>query len=79
VYVRPLCTKLNGTYRLRGLLSWGETTAMIVNPPFISPEPPIPAMARPMMSIMELVATPHSSEPSSNIERKTRNVIYEHC
>ena len=52
---------------------------MIVNPPFISPEPPIPEMARPMISIVELVATPQSSEPSSNIERKTRNVIYEHC
>jgi hypothetical protein len=50
---------------------------MIVNPPFISPEPPTPAMARPIISIMELVATPHSNEPSSNIERKTKNVIYE--
>jgi hypothetical protein len=50
---------------------------MIVNPPFMSPEPPTPAMARPIISIMELVATPHSSEPSSNIERKIRNVIYD--
>ena len=49
---------------------------MIVKPPFIRPEPPIPATARPIMSIIELVATPQRSEPSSNIDRKIKNVIY---
>lgn len=61
---------------LRGRFSIGETAAMIVKPPFIRPDPPIPAIARPMMSIVELVATPHMREPISNMNRKIRNVIY---
>jgi len=66
-------------YVLHGRFSGGDTTAMIVKPPFIRPEPPIPAIARPIMSIIELVATPQSSEPSSNIDKNIRNVIYRKC
>jgi len=65
-----------GDFAIRGRFSIGETTAMMVNPPFISPEPPIPEIARPIMSIIELVATPHSSEPSSNMKTKVKKVIY---
>jgi hypothetical protein len=61
---------------IRGLFPCGEITAIMVKPPFISPEPPTPATARPMISIFELVATPHKSEPSSNMDRNIRNVIY---
>jgi hypothetical protein len=47
---------------------------IIVNAPFMIPEAPDPAMARPTMSILELVETPHNNDPSWNIRRKTRNV-----
>jgi hypothetical protein len=49
---------------------------MIVIDPFMIPEPPIPATARATMNIFEEAATPHSSEPSSNIARKERKVNF---
>jgi hypothetical protein len=47
---------------------------MIENAPDAKPEPPTPAIARPMMSIFELVATPQRREPSSNKKKNERNV-----
>lgn len=57
-----------------GLLYNGAAAAMIVIVPFDSPELPIPAMARPMMSISEDWAAPQSTEPNSNTPRKVMNV-----
>jgi hypothetical protein len=45
-----------------------------VKAPFWIPEAPIPAIARPTMSIMEELATPQIREPSSKREKKARNV-----
>jgi hypothetical protein len=59
----------------RGLLVIGDTVAMTVNPPLRMPDPPIPAIALPIMNITELVATPHIRDPSSKIDKKTRKVI----
>lgn len=44
-------------------------------PPFRMPEAPEPAMARPMMNIVELVDTPHINDPNSKTARKERNVF----
>lgn len=59
-----------------GLLSTGDTVATTTNPPFIRPDPPIPAIARPTISIIELWEIPQTRDPPSNIERKTKKVIY---
>ena len=48
----------------------------IVYPPLRSPEAPIPATARPIISILEDTAAPHMADPSSNTAKKLRNV---HC
>ena len=53
----------------------GDTVAMTVKPPLRRPDPPIPAIALPIMNITELVATPHIRDPSSKMDRKTRKVI----
>ena len=49
---------------------------MMVIAPFIIPEAPDPAIARPMMNILELVARPQIKEPSSKIARKARKIYY---
>lgn len=49
---------------------------MIVKLPFISPEHPMPATARAMMSILEDVAIPQSNEPSSNTKKNPKKVNY---
>ena len=48
----------------------------IVYPPLRSPEAPIPATARPIISILEDTAAPHKADPISNTAKKLRNV---HC
>jgi hypothetical protein len=47
---------------------------MISSPPFKIPAAPTPDTALPTIKIVELVARPQSSEPSSKIPRKTKNV-----
>jgi len=54
----------------------GTEAAIIVKAPFWRPEEPSPATARPMMSIVDEVATPQSSDPSSKTAKKMRKV---HC
>jgi hypothetical protein len=49
---------------------------MICIPPFMRPEPPRPATARPTMSMVELVATPHRREPNSKSPKKEMNVHF---
>lgn len=49
---------------------------MIVRAPFIIPEVPIPATARPTMSIAEEFAAPQIREPISNTAKKA---IKDHC
>jgi hypothetical protein len=49
---------------------------MIVYAPFRRPDPPIPANARPTMSMLEDVAAPQRTEPNSKMAKKERNV---HC
>jgi hypothetical protein len=57
-------------------LAVGDTAAIIVKHPLKRPEPPIPAIALPIMNMTELVATPHKRDPSSKIDKKTRKVIW---
>lgn len=46
--------------------------ARMVKIPFMSPEAPRLATARPTMSMTDDCAVPHRAEPSSNIVKKTR-------
>lgn len=68
---------------IHGLLCNGTAPATIVRAPLDIPEDPIPAIARPTMSIFDEVATPHIKEPSSNTVKKPRNTHYtesaDHC
>jgi hypothetical protein len=57
-----------------GLFAIGTHWAMIVKAPFRMPEVPIPAMARPTISIFEEVAMPQIREPSSKIAKNARKV-----
>lgn len=54
----------------------GTAPAMIVIPPFIMPEAPQPAIARPPISMAEELATPQIREPSSKIPKKMKKVHY---
>jgi len=47
---------------------------MISSAPFKIPAAPTPDTALPTINIVELVARPQSSEPSSKMPRKTKNV-----
>jgi len=49
---------------------------MIVIAPFMIPDAPDPATARPTMNILEFVEIAHIKEPSSKTIRKERNVYY---
>lgn len=62
---------------IAGLFLIGTAPARIFNAPFIMPDDPIPATARPMMSILEEFATPQTKEPTSNILKKERNVHFD--
>jgi hypothetical protein len=46
---------------------------MITMAPFMIPEPPSPATARPTISMTEDVAAPHRADPSSKIAKKNKN------
>lgn len=52
----------------------GADEEMIVRPPLERPAPPIPATALPMMSIVELCATPQRRDPTSNKPKKNMKV-----
>ena len=57
-----------------GRRSRGAAAAIMVRPPFWIPDVPTPATARPMMSMVDELATPHSSEPTSKRSRNERNI-----
>jgi hypothetical protein len=46
---------------------------MIVMAPLIVPDVPMPATARPVISILDEVATPHTRLPSSKNAKNPRN------
>ena len=50
-----------------GLFASGTDLAMIIKAPQNIPVPPIPAIARPMMSATELGLAPQMAEPTSKI------------
>jgi hypothetical protein len=52
----------------------GTHPAIIVNAPFKIPEVPIPATARPIINILEEVATPQIKEPNSKMAKKDMKV-----
>jgi len=60
--------------RYTGRLASGRHAARMVRAPLMSPEPPMPATARPTINILEELATPQSKEPSSKMARKVRKV-----
>jgi len=62
---------MDGSYLL-ALFSGGADAAMMVRPPFCKPDPPIPAMARPIINMVDEVAAPQRREPSSKIPKKAR-------
>lgn len=49
---------------------------MMVSPPLKSPDPPIPATARPMTKAVEDGATAHTREPISKIKTKMKKMIW---
>ena len=55
-----------------GCFAGGMHEFKMVIPPFINPEPPRPATARPTINIGDEVAAPQISEPISNRSRKAR-------
>lgn len=60
-----------------GRLLSGVEFVMISKPPFNIPAAPSPDTALPIMNIVEFLATPHNSEPSSNTPRKSKKVYYD--
>jgi len=63
--------------RTSGLLSNGMLAEMIVKAPFIRPEAPIPATARPTINMFESTATPQRSDPNSKRATKAKKVYLE--
>jgi hypothetical protein len=59
-----------------GRLDIGTHPETIVKAPFKMPEPPIPAIARPIINIFDDVAIAHIKEPSSKTKKKPMNVHY---
>jgi hypothetical protein len=59
-----------------GRFSKGTAQAMMVKAPFRRAALPIPAMARPTMSMVEDVAAPQTSDPISKTAKKDRNEIF---
>jgi hypothetical protein len=51
-----------------------ELAEMMVKAPFIMPEPPRPATARPTIKALDDWAEPHTADPTSKTRRKTRKV-----
>lgn len=65
---------IGGQIYIPGDLCRGTEDAMMVKAPFSKPEAPMPATARAIINIFEDVATAQRREPSSKMEKKTRNV-----
>lgn len=55
---------------LPGCFGGGTQEFKIVKAPFMSPDPPKPATARPMINIGDDVAEPQIADPTSNTKRK---------
>lgn len=47
---------------------------MMIKAPFMIPEVPIPATARPTINIFEEVATAHIKDPTSKMKKKAMKV-----
>lgn len=60
-----------------GRRSGGIEAWIIVNPPFISPAPPNPAMNRPRINIADDCAAPQMAEPMLNIVKKAMKILFE--
>lgn len=56
-----------------GRLCNGTDADVMVRPPFMSPEPPMPATALPTISILDEVATAQRREPNSKMAKYVRN------
>jgi len=52
----------------------GTLADTMARAPLRMPEQPMPATTRPAMSMFDEVASPHISDPSSNIVKKERNI-----
>jgi hypothetical protein len=61
---------------LPGRFSWGTQPEMMIMAPFMIPEPPSPAIARPTISMIEDVAAPHKTDPNSKMAKKNKK---DHC
>jgi hypothetical protein len=59
-----------------GRLCNGTVAAIINKAPVNIPAAPIPATALPMMSVVDVGATPQRSEPSSNHARAQRKIHF---
>jgi hypothetical protein len=59
---------------IHGCLGNGALACTMLYPPFSIPEPPIPAIALPMINIFEDVAAPQMTDPSSKMPKKLRKV-----
>jgi hypothetical protein len=57
-----------------GLFSIGTHPATIVKAPFIVPDVPIPATARPTINIFEEADTAQTNEPNSKTAKKATKV-----
>jgi hypothetical protein len=57
-----------------GLFAIGTHPAIMVKAPFKIPEVPIPATARPIINILEEVATPQIREPNSKTAKNAMKV-----
>jgi hypothetical protein len=53
-----------------GRIFGGQAADMIMSPPFMSPEDPIPVTARPMINTLLVFEIAHIRLPSSKITRK---------
>ena len=71
-HAMPTCPSDTLRPMTRGSLCGGSMAVRMVRTPFISPEAPKPAMARPTMSMGDDGAAPQSTEPSSKVAKKTK-------
>jgi hypothetical protein len=60
-----------------GRLFEGTEAARMDRNPTTNPEPPAPAMARPMMNIFDEVDKADTKDPTSNIAKPTKKLTYE--
>jgi hypothetical protein len=59
-----------------GRCDGGAEKAIIVYEPLAIPAPPIPAMARPTINVVELLATAQMREPISKMKMLVKNEIF---